>query len=217
MNRFVSGLRGGAWPRGATRTRPGCCRLRRTASSASEESRDREDHGVDQQPDRPQAGLHEERNGQEQHGAQPLGDPHHAGRDEAPVALREDGAVPGQEVGATDGGGGPGDAHHGRDRHDGDGGRDEMELLEEHHAGQHEAARLAQREDAERYPAQVPVGATKERRDEQLGRAERVREDADDRGRGDRGSQREQERDRRGRPRPGRRRQPRSPRSRGTS
>ena len=68
--------------------------------------------------------------------------------------------------------------------------------LEEHDAGQHEAARLAQREDAERHPAQVPVGATQERRDEQLGRAERVREDADDRGRGDRGSQREQERDR---------------------
>ena len=34
MKRFVSGLRGGASPRGATRTRPGRVRRRRTASSA---------------------------------------------------------------------------------------------------------------------------------------------------------------------------------------
>jgi len=34
MNRFVAGLRSGASPRGATRTRPGRRRRRTTASSA---------------------------------------------------------------------------------------------------------------------------------------------------------------------------------------
>ncbi len=196
MNRSVSGRRGGASPRGATWTRPGQVQATKHSQLRDpEDAGDPEDDRVDEKADRAQPGLHDDRDGQEEERAEALGDPHHAGRDESPLRLREDRAVPGQEVGAADRGGGSGQAHHGRDRDDGDRRRDEMELVEDHDAGQHEPTRLADGEDAERHEAQVAVGAPQERRDQQLRGAEGEREDADHRGgRGGR-SQRQQERD----------------------
>src|SRR5487761_1930547 len=67
-----------------------------------EDAGDSEDDRVDEEADRAQPGLHDDRDGQEEESAEALGDPHHAGRYESPLRLREDRAVPGQEVGAAD-------------------------------------------------------------------------------------------------------------------
>ena len=154
-----------------------------------------EDDGVDREPHGVEARLHAEGHRQQESRAQPLGDPHDARGDEAALRLREDGAVPGQQVGAADGARRAAEAHD-----DGDGtdrGRrwQDAPHVEQDDAGEDEPAGLAEGEDRHRDAAQVAVRAPEEGRNQELGGREREGQDPDDRRHRGRRPEGQQERD----------------------
>ena len=108
----------------------------------------------------------------------------------------QDRAVPGEEVRPADRRGGAGHRHDDADRDDGDGPRQDVGPSQDRQPGEDEPTRLADEQDADRDAAEVAVEPAQQPRDEQLGRRERERQDADDGGDRRMRAERQEQRDR---------------------
>ena len=155
----------------------------------------KEDDRVDREPHGVEARLHAEGHRQQESCAQPLGDPHDARGDETALRLREDGAVPGQQVGAADGARRAAEAHDDRDGTDRGRRWQDAPHVEQDDAGEDEPAGFAEGEDRHRHAAQVAVRAPEEGRNQELGGREREGQDPDDRRHRGRRPEGQQERD----------------------
>ena len=191
-------LRGERWPLAATRdahsARAAKADHRGQLADPGQPGRE-EDARVDREPHGVEARLHAQGHRQQESRAQSLGDPHDARGHEAALRLREDGAVPGQQVGAPDRARRAAEAHHDRDGADGGRRRKDAGDVEQDDAGEHEPTGLAEGKDGDRDAAQVAVGAPEERRDQELGGREREGQDPDDRRHRGRRPEGQQERD----------------------